>query len=64
LRELRQREERAHEPFEITIGAELASRDEAERFAALGVHRILLTPWRRSREAVDGLRRAASLLLA
>ena len=63
LRELREREERAHEPFEITIGASLESKDDAARFAALGVHRVLLTPWQRSREAVDGLRRAAELLL-
>jgi probable F420-dependent oxidoreductase len=64
LRALREREERAHEPFEITIGADLASREDGERFAELGVHRILLTPWRRSREAVDGLRRAAERLSA
>ena len=63
LRELREREERAHEPFEITIGANLGSKDDAARFAELGVHRIMLTPWQRSREAVDGLRRAAELLL-
>jgi alkanesulfonate monooxygenase SsuD/methylene tetrahydromethanopterin reductase-like flavin-dependent oxidoreductase (luciferase family) len=63
LRALREREERAHEPFEITIGASLGSKDDAARFAELGVHRILLTPWQRSREAVDGLRRAAEALL-
>jgi probable F420-dependent oxidoreductase len=63
LAALREREERAQEPFEITIGAELAGRADAERFAELGVDRILLAPWRRSREAVDGLRRAAELLL-
>ena len=63
LRELRAREERESEPFEITIGANLGSRGEAERFAELGVHRIMLTPWQRSREAVDGLRQAAELLL-
>jgi probable F420-dependent oxidoreductase len=63
LRAFREREERAHEPFEITIAASLAGRADAERFAERGVDRILLTPWRRSREAVDGLRRAAELLL-
>ena len=62
LRELRAREEREHEPFEITIGAVLRSQDEAARFAELGVHRLMLTPWDRSREAVDGLRRSAELL--
>jgi alkanesulfonate monooxygenase SsuD/methylene tetrahydromethanopterin reductase-like flavin-dependent oxidoreductase (luciferase family) len=62
LRELRVREEREHEPFEITIGAALAAKDDVARFAALGVHRLMLTPWERSREAVDGLRRTAELL--
>jgi probable F420-dependent oxidoreductase len=63
LAALREREERAHESFEITIGADLRSRDDAARFADLGVHRILVTPWQRSREAVEGLRRAAERLL-
>jgi probable F420-dependent oxidoreductase len=63
LRALREREERAHEPFEITIGAELGSRADAERFAELGIHRVLIAPWGRSREAVDGLRHAAESLL-
>ena len=63
LRELRAREEREHEPFEVTIGAKPGSRGEAERFAELGVGRLILTPWSRSREAVDGLRRAAEMLL-
>jgi probable F420-dependent oxidoreductase len=63
LRELRAREEREHEPFEVTIGANVRSRGEAERFAELGVHRLMLTPWDRSREAAAGLRRAAELLL-
>jgi alkanesulfonate monooxygenase SsuD/methylene tetrahydromethanopterin reductase-like flavin-dependent oxidoreductase (luciferase family) len=63
LRELRAREEREHEPLEITIGANLHSKHEATRFAELGVHRIMLTPWNRSREAVEGLRRAAEMLL-
>jgi len=62
LRELRAREEREHEPFEVTIGAALDTRDDAARFAELGVQRLLLTPWQRSREAVDGLRRTAERL--
>jgi hypothetical protein len=64
LRELRVREEREHEPFEITIGAAIRAKGEAARFASLGVHRLVLTPWNRSREAVDGLRRAAEMLFA
>jgi probable F420-dependent oxidoreductase len=64
LRELRRREEREGEPFEITIGANVETKAEVERFAALGIDRLMLTPWNRSREAVEGLRRAAEKLLA
>jgi alkanesulfonate monooxygenase SsuD/methylene tetrahydromethanopterin reductase-like flavin-dependent oxidoreductase (luciferase family) len=64
LSELRAREEREHEPFEITLGAALRTKDDAARLAELGVHRLVLTPWDRSREAVDGLRRTAELLFA
>ena len=63
LRALRAREERAEEPFEVTIGAAVESKDDVARFAALGVHRLVITPWQRSREAVDGLGRAAERLL-
>lgn len=55
---------RAHlddRPFEITVHAyELASPAEVDRWAALGVHRLIVRPWRRTREAMDGLRRFAA----
>jgi probable F420-dependent oxidoreductase len=64
LREHRRREEREDEPFEVTIGAAVSDKHEVEQFAELGVQRLMLTPWNRSREAVDGLRRTAERLLA
>ena len=63
LRALREAEEREDEPFEITIGAAIGSKDDVVRFEELGVQRLMLTPWHRSREALDGLRRTAELLL-
>lgn len=54
---------RAHlddRPFEITVHAyELSGPDEVERWAELGVDRLIVRPWQRTREALDGLRRFA-----
>ena len=47
--------ERDREAFSITVGAEAPSPDEVARFAELGVHRLIVTPWSRTREAVDGV---------
>jgi probable F420-dependent oxidoreductase len=46
-------------PIEITIGGHVESPDDVMRFEDAGVHRLLVSPWRRSPEAVDGLRRFA-----
>ena len=56
LRELRAEAGWGHEPFDATIGAAVADKEDAQRWADAGVTRILVAPWRRSREAVDGLR--------
>lgn len=50
-------------PFEVTVGAELASRDDLKRWEDIGVTRLFARPWRRSREAVEGLRRYAERVL-
>ncbi len=55
LRRLREELGRADEPFEITCGAPITSEEDVERLAAIGVDRCLVAPWRRSREAIDGL---------
>ncbi len=64
IRELRRDLEREDEPFEISLGATLAGRDDVERWAELGVDRLMIAPWRRSREALDALRRFADERLA
>ncbi len=43
-------------PFEVTIGAPLSDPDAVARFEEAGVHRLIVRPWRRSPEAVEGLR--------
>ncbi|MBW8483719.1 TIGR03619 family F420-dependent LLM class oxidoreductase [Actinomadura parmotrematis] len=56
LHALRAEAGRADEPFEITVHAyELSGPDEIAAWEALGVDRLIVRPWTRSREAVDRL---------
>jgi probable F420-dependent oxidoreductase len=48
--------------FQIVLGGPVNSRDDIERWEALGVTRMIVSPWRRSPEAVEGVRRFAELL--
>jgi probable F420-dependent oxidoreductase len=48
-------------PVEVTVGGPIESRDDLRRWEDAGVDRIIVSPWSRSREAVDGLRRFADL---
>jgi probable F420-dependent oxidoreductase len=61
LEELRRDFGRAGSSFEISVGASVESRDDVKRLEDAGVTRILASPWRRSPEAVAGLRRLADL---
>ena len=61
LSALRREAGRASEPFEVIVGARIDSRDQIARFEDAGVTRIIATPWRRSREAIEGTRRLAEL---
>ncbi len=47
---------------EITVMGEITEAADLERWAEAGVDRLIVTPWRRSREAVDGLRALADLV--
>jgi probable F420-dependent oxidoreductase len=64
LRELREQAGRAGEPFSVTVGGALAGPDDLDAYAAAGIDRVIVSPWRRSREAVEGLRRLAASLEA
>ena len=59
LRELRSQAGRAQQPVEVTVSANPSGPDEVKRFAEAGVGRLVVSPWRRSREAVEALRRFA-----
>lgn len=63
LHELRKELELDHEPFAISVGGRVSSPDEVKRWEEIGVDRLMIAPWRRSREALDGLRRFADRFL-
>ena len=63
LRELLAAEGRDPAGFRICLSAEVETRDDVERWRDLGVSRLIVAPWKRSREALDGLRRLADALL-
>jgi probable F420-dependent oxidoreductase len=49
---------------EVTVGGTIASPEDAERYAEAGVDRVIVRPWQKSREAIDGIRRYADEVLA
>jgi probable F420-dependent oxidoreductase len=49
--------------FEVVLGGPVGSRDDVRRWEDLGVTRMIVSPWRRSPDAVDGLRRLAGKVL-
>ena len=63
LRALRARCGRAEQPFHVTVGGAPTSRADLDEFAAAGVDRVIVSPWKRSREAAEGLRALGSRLL-
>ena len=63
LRELRDRAETSDSPFVITVGGDVTQRDELAAFEDAGVHRLIVSPWQRSSEALDGMRRFADEIL-
>lgn len=55
LRALLDQEGRAGESFEITVSSGPLTRQECDRFAAVGVHRVVALPWRQDAEAEAAL---------
>ena len=49
--------------FQIIVGGAVESRADADRWEEFGVTRLIVSPWRRSREAIDGLRAFADRAL-
>lgn len=62
VQKLRQYEDeygRADRPVQVTVMGTVSSADDVKRFEEAGVDRLIVVPWSRSREAVDGMRRFA-----
>ena len=53
------REEYGGGPVSVTIGGDVQSPSDMAAWEEAGVDRVIVSPWSRSREAVDGLRRLA-----
>ena len=63
LRSLRQECGRGDEPFQLICGGPVESRDDVKRWEDTGITRLIVAPWSRSRESLDGLRRFADQIL-
>jgi probable F420-dependent oxidoreductase len=50
--------------FQIIVGGAVESRADVTRWEDLGVTRLIVSPWRRSREAIEGLRAFADRAFA
>jgi probable F420-dependent oxidoreductase len=61
LHELRCEYGRDDDAFQVCLGGPVESVDDVKRWEQLGVTRLIVSPWRRSPEAIDGMRRFADL---
>jgi probable F420-dependent oxidoreductase len=59
LRALLAAEGRDATGFQFCLGGGVASPDDAQRWEEIGVTRLVFSPWARSKEAIDGMRRFA-----
>lgn len=65
LRRLREEAGRADHPFELTVscGVPWVTREMAAQYEDAGIHRLVILPWQRSREASEKLEALARELL-
>jgi probable F420-dependent oxidoreductase len=49
---------------EVTVGGSVAAPDDVERYAEAGVDRVIVRPWKSSKDAIDGIRRFADEVMA
>jgi probable F420-dependent oxidoreductase len=59
LRELLAEHGRDDANFQFCLGGGVSSRDDVKRWEEIGVTRMVFAPWRRSRDAIEGMRRFA-----
>jgi probable F420-dependent oxidoreductase len=62
LHELRREYGREDAAFQICLGGPVESADDVKRWEELAVTRLVVSPWRRSPEAIEGMRRFADLV--
>ncbi|HMG27272.1 MAG TPA: TIGR03619 family F420-dependent LLM class oxidoreductase [Acidimicrobiia bacterium] len=62
LQELRREHDRDTAAFQICLGGPVTGTDDVRHWEKLGVTRLIVSPWRRSPDAVEGLRRFADLV--
>jgi hypothetical protein len=46
---------RLDQSFEVTVGGECTTEDDVAAWAASGVDRLIVSPWRRSAEVLDAM---------
>lgn len=59
---LRDEAGRAGEPFKVTVVGQVAETADVERWEEAGVDRLIVVPWHRSREAIDGMKAFADMV--
>jgi probable F420-dependent oxidoreductase len=63
LRELLEDNGRSIDDFTVTVQADVRTQEEGDAFSESGVDRLLIHPWDRSSESIDGVRRFAAEVL-
>jgi probable F420-dependent oxidoreductase len=63
LRAQREAAGRLDEPFEVTVGGECTDEDDVAAWEAAGVDRLIVSPWRRTAEVLDGMAGFAARLI-
>ncbi len=54
---------RADVPFQFVLGGPISSVDDVRRWEEVGVTRMIVSPWKRSPEALEGMQRFADAYL-
>ena len=60
IRDEREKAGRLDLPFEVTVGGECATQDDMAAWEAAGVDRLIVSPWRRTSEALDAMASCAA----
>lgn len=64
LRDLLAEYGRENEPFQYVLGGPVASVDDVRRWEDVGVTRMIVSPWRRSPEAVEAMKQFADAVVS